>query len=401
MPTRRRSLTAAAFGALLLTFFAAPLGAQDTNMVAPPLLKDFQLPGQRTTPPVATEAQPAPSEPAQTPPPQVTPPAQTPPPATTTTPAASRATAPARQAPRPRVAGTTPAPQAEAGPSAPATAVEPQPLPVLPVPSATTPTATAPAPAAEATAGARDWTWLYFAVPALLGLIAFFAIGRRRRERSYGSAEEVDSSFAGEIESDEAAAPEPQPSPAEAPAAAPALPSVAPGADGSRAWLEIQLTPDRAAATDTEAVVHYELILRNIGSVPARNIRIDTKLFNASDEAEMNGFMSGPIHEQSGSPHIAIDPGNGLYLVGQVAMPKESVREVRVQGRSLLIPIVAMNVAYDWEGSEGTGSGRTSTSWLVGRQPETEEAKMGAFRLDLGPRIYRSVAGREARLVKA
>jgi hypothetical protein len=56
---------------------------------------------------------------------------------------------------------------------------------------------------------------------------------------------------------------------------------------------------------------------------------------------------------------------------------------------------VAINVAYNW-GPDGAG--RTSKSWLVGREAEQPSQKMGAFRLDLGPRIYRSVGQRQTGL---
>jgi hypothetical protein len=181
-----------------------------------------------------------------------------------------------------------------------------------------------------------------------------------------------------------APAPEPEPEPkAEAPAA-------------PRPWLELDIVPERAAATDAEAVVHYALTITNQGDAQARNIRIDPRLFNAGAEAEMAAFFQGPIHELSGSPQVVIAPGGTLKLNGQVAMPKAELEEIELAGRRIFVPMVAINVAYDWAG----GSGRTSRSWLVGREAETPQAKMGPFRLDLGPRIYRSVGRREARLVR-
>jgi hypothetical protein len=111
----------------------------------------------------------------------------------------------------------------------------------------------------------------------------------------------------------------------------------------------------------------------------------------------MAAFFQGPIHDESGSPHIAIAPGGRLRLNGQVAMPKAQLQEMEVAGRRIFVPMVAINVAYDWAGG---GTGRTSRSWLVGREAESPQAKMGPFRLDLGPRIYRSVGRREAKLVR-
>ena len=79
-------------------------------------------------------------------------------------------------------------------------------------------------------------------------------------------------------------------------------------------------------------------------------------------------------------------------------MPKDEVRSIEVQGRTIFVPIVAINVAYDWGEGENAGSGRTSMSWLVGREPDKPSDKMGPFRLDLGPRVYRSVGQRPTQL---
>jgi hypothetical protein len=140
-------------------------------------------------------------------------------------------------------------------------------------------------------------------------------------------------------------------------------------------------------------LVQYALVLTNIGEAAAGNIRIDGRMFNASADGEVDAFFAGPIHEVSGSPQVFIKPGESIALQGQIGMKREELHAIEVQGRVIFVPLVAINVAYDWEG----GGGRTSTSWLVGRTPSSPEAKMGAFRLDLGPRIYRQVDRREAK----
>jgi hypothetical protein len=78
-------------------------------------------------------------------------------------------------------------------------------------------------------------------------------------------------------------------------------------------------------------------------------------------------------------------------------MPNDQVREVTIQGRRLFIPTVAFNIVYEW----GNGkTGQSSSSYLVGREAETPTQKMGGFRLDLGPRLYRSVGQRPTRLAR-
>jgi hypothetical protein len=54
----------------------------------------------------------------------------------------------------------------------------------------------------------------------------------------------------------------------------------------------------------------------------------------------------------------------------------------------VFVPLIAFNALYRW----GSGEGQTSASYLLGR--DTKGEKMGPFRIDLGPRIFRSVAGR-------
>jgi hypothetical protein len=88
---------------------------------------------------------------------------------------------------------------------------------------------------------------------------------------------------------------------------------------------------------------------------------------------------------------LAIPPRKGARLRSAVSMSNAEVREISVQGRRLFIPLVAINVLYEW----GNGRvGQTAASYLVGREPDAPEGKMGPFRLDLGPRVYRSVGQR-------
>jgi hypothetical protein len=227
-------------------------------------------------------------------------------------------------------------------------------------------------------------------------LLAFAAFLLLRRRRAGAERESDRDSARGELgevlaprpapAAKPAPGPEPEPEPAPAPEA-PAAP---------RPWIELDIAPERAAATGNEVYVRYALTLTNTGEAGARNIRIDPRLFNAGAEAEMMAFFQGPIHDESGSPHVVLPPGGSIKLNGEVAMPNAELREIELGGRRIFVPMVAINVAYDW--ADG-GAGRTSRSWLVGREAEVPTGKMGPFRLDLGPRIYRSVGRREARLV--
>jgi hypothetical protein len=413
-----RGLGAATIGlSILLAGAAAP--AQETSAptitttpppaertAPPPQLKNFSLPGEVTRPEPKQDA-PAPQPKAATPQPQ--PKAATPAPAARTptraplTPAPAARTADAPAAPRAPSATTTEAPAAPQ--PAPSTDAAPAPMTAPPAPppvtiAPETPEAAAPeAPDAPGEEG-NAWAGLWLALPALVALALFFGWGRFRR-RPHVARRRVEQEEEGhpaaaspapraEPRPQPAAAPKPRPAPARAPAPAPQPVAAAP-----RARLEVQCVPARAQATDTAAVVEFELVLKNVGDEPARNIRIDTRMFNASGESEIDAFLNGPIHAHSGSPHVTIPPGEELRLGSAIGLPKEEVRAIELQGRKLFVPVVATNVAYDW--AEG-GAGRTSLSWLVGREGEQPNSRMGAFRLDLGPRIYRSVGVRPMKL---
>lgn len=372
----RRRLTAAALPLLLLS---AAAGAQETNTLGPESLKDFTLPGRRTTPPAETQPRPAPKAetPAETrPEPKATEPVRQRP--------AERAPAPARTAepflppavdvePAPAADETAPLPQPESAPPTVATAPSSPDLDTLPPPLVPDPEIDDPS---------LYWPWIAAAGALALLLWGLSGALRRRREARVERVREAARADLGGALFAGGGAPKPEP-------AAPAIP------EGPRPRLEVSVSPERAAATDDGATVNYALTISNRGDAMAGNIRIDARLFNAGAEADIDAFLAGPIHDQSGSPHVTIPPGGKLELNGLVGMPKSDVREVEVGGRRLFIPMLALNVAYDWDGG---GTGRTSRAWLVGRRPAEPEAKMGAFRLDLGPRVYRSVAGREARL---
>jgi len=147
----------------------------------------------------------------------------------------------------------------------------------------------------------------------------------------------------------------------------------------------------------TDASVQFELIIRNRGNAPARNIRIESGIFNAGpdQEREIAAWYSEPVRERT-PPSIAVmAPGEEVQIRSAVSIAKENLREIEVQGRKLFIPTVAFNLIYDWGANK---SGQTSVSYVVGREAETPSQKMGPFRLDLGPRLYRSVGQRQTKV---
>ena len=78
-------------------------------------------------------------------------------------------------------------------------------------------------------------------------------------------------------------------------------------------------------------------------------------------------------------------------------MPRDEMRAVVLEDKYLFIPVIAVNALYDW--GEGR-TGQTSKSYVVGRELEQPSEKMGAFRVDQGPRIWRTIGQRQHKLAR-
>jgi hypothetical protein len=359
-----RKLPVALLGAAAIAAMAANARAQDGNSVTvgPPQLRDFQLKGERVTPPAQPQpVQPQPAQPAQrTTAPQ--PRAAQPAPTTARTPAAPARTAPATQ---PRAIETpvsaTPEPQPQAVlPETPA-AVAPEPAPQA-----------APVPVPPAQEGGPSF-WLIL-IPAALAALGALLFLRRRR-----AADEAEPASAPAIVSAPPPVPRPQPVP--------------------RPWLELELKAERAASTDQEARVDFEMIIHNSGKSPARNIRINARMFNAGREQdkELGAFFK--TRGEGRRTHVIpeLPAGERGLIQGSVTMPREEMRALQVNDQALFIPVVGVNLVYDW----GDGrTGQTSKSYVIGRELGEASAKMGAFRLDAGPRVYRTVGQRAHSLAR-
>jgi hypothetical protein len=371
-------------GVLLLC--AAPAArAQDSNAIGNPQLRDFQLrPQQQQQPPLTQPVQQAPAPVVVAPPPpvatrpQVQPPAQQqlPPPQ-------AQQTQPGPAAPAQRqLAPAQGQPQPQAQPQAPGAAPAPQTV----LPSATEPAApVTPAPLPPASAPPSQETgpgipWLYVLPAAALVLIGLALLLRRRRRRSEAEAyEEAPEAPALPVASVEPAAPRPDPA--------------------LRPWLELTLKAERASATLAETVVNFELEIANTGKSPAQNLRIDVKMFNAGAEQdkEIGAFFrtAGRESTKLSLPGIAAESIG--VISGQVAMPRDEMRAMVLEEKYLFVPVIAVNALYDW--GEGR-TGQSSKSYVVGRELQQPGEKMGAFRVDQGPRVWRTVGQRQHSLAR-
>ena len=359
---------------------ASAAAAQNGNLIDNPQLRDFRLrPTQRpdavpqSPPPIVITPAPPVSQPQASPAPTPAPARQTP--------SQNQAAAQARDAAQTRATpaappgrpATTSAPPVSAAPPPPAQ-TQPAPATVEPAaPLEPVPVAPAPATAPSPPPASGGIPWLYVVPLAMLALIGAALLRRRRR----AAEEEALAAEIIPVPAVVAAPPPPRPAPAERP------------------WIALSLQVSRASATLDETIVSFELEIANTGKVPARNLRVDVKMFNAGQEqdSEIGAFFrsAGRQSTKLNLPGIAAE-SSGI-IRGDVTMKRDDMRAIVLDEKYLFIPMIAVNVLYDWDEDS---SGQTSKSWVVGRelQQDPPAAKMGAFRVDQGPRIWRTVGQR-------
>jgi hypothetical protein len=382
MHVEMKGLPFVALGVLLLC--AAPAALAQDNAIGNPQLRDFQLRPQQQQPPLTQPVQQAPAPVVVAPPPPVTARPQVQPPAQQQLPPPPQAQQPQPGAAAPAPRQQTPIqaqPQPQAQQQVPGPASPPQAAPPF-VTEPTAPVAAPPLPPAS-TPPVRETgsgiPWLYVLPAAALLLIGLTLFLRRRRRAEAEVYEEA-------LE-------------------APALPAaiVAPRAlrpdPTQRPWIELSLKVERASATLAETVVNFELEIANIGKSPATNLRIDVKMFNAGAEQdkEIGAFFRTAGRESTKLNLPGIGAESTGVISGQVAMPRDEMRAMVLEEKYLFVPVIAVNALYDW--GEGR-TGQSSKSYVVGRELQQPSEKMGAFRVDQGPRIWRTIGQRQHSLAR-
>lgn len=377
----------------------APSSARPLDFRLPPAddgrAPGVQGPSDNGLPPVAPGerrgAQPAPTP---TPSPSPTPsPVQpvTPPRVTATQPAATQPAAASTAAPSPtgRAApGATPGQPAAgsvppAGSALPPLATETPnivaPTVAAPAASAASDEAAGAARSASAPAGTPLWAWL-LAVLAALGIGAWYW---RRRAALAGSA--VDPEWdtprpAAPVAAPRAAmppatpaAPAPRSAPVAAPRAVPldaprpASPLVTRAAGDQRALVGMTLDIRSIRFAADHVAVGFALHLINQGSLPATGlmVRIALNQGSAMPEPVLSRFFDGA----GGSvlrDDMVLAVGAGEELATEVMLPRASIAPLMIGGKPMLVPVIAFDVTYHWDG-EGEAFGQNAASFVLGR----------------------------------
>lgn len=374
-------------------------GPTDNNI---PPLGPSERPGQPSptpapapSPPAVVATQPATSAPA----PSGSAPARRP--ATATNQTAPRAidAVPGTTAPA-LPAGTEAAPASDAAPSAaPGFSNDPT-APVVAAPVADD--GTVPTPASGD--GTPIWAWLLAGLAALGAGLWYW----RRRPAVAG---DVPADYAEPTPPPplpkslpRAAEPAPRaaPVPAARPASQPASPLVTRPADEQRAIVSMALDIRGIRMTREQLVVAFSLNLLNQGPVAATGlmVRIALNQGSAMTEPVLARFFDGA----GGSvlrDDMVLEAGAGEQLSTEVMLPRVAVEPLIIGGKPMLVPVLAFDVTYHWDG-DGEAFGQNAGTFVLGReQGVSGSVKLAPLPLDHPTFVVNRPAARTTAIKRA
>jgi uncharacterized repeat protein (TIGR01451 family) len=156
----------------------------------------------------------------------------------------------------------------------------------------------------------------------------------------------------------------------------------------------MEFQAESARSTLVGAAVAYRLTVTNNGEASAQNLQVSGLITNADAQQKQTlSFFFNDTTRQPVHTLPALAPGETIELRGELRLSHSAIVPIRVKDRALLIPVVAFNIRYGWAGG---GRGRTGSAFIVGQESDPPRERMAPFRLDLGPRQFRSVGSRPA-----
>ena len=366
----RRPWLAALFAPLLLASGPPALAAPGGSV------QDFRLP---PGPGSAPQQQPAPQGPVAPDVPasrEVLEPAPTPTTSVTPAPGASpRIVLPPLAVPepvaRPTSGGASPAAPVAPAPAGSQAAGDDAALPEAERAGAERAGPAAPAPPAPPVAEPAEergavWLWPLAALLAVAGLALGLRAWRRRT--------------AGRVREPAVAAPLPRP--------LPAAPPPEPEPEPDRGPLAIALEPLRLSLTLMNATLAYRLVVTNRGAEPVEALAIAADMIAAHASLGREQQLAGPGDDALRLAAIErLEPGESRSIAGEYRLPLACVRPIRQGPAALLLPLARIRV-------ERAGGAPTIGTFLVALPPGQPGARLQPIRLDLGPRIYSTLAAR-------
>ena len=183
----------------------------------------------------------------------------------------------------------------------------------------------------------------------------------------------------------------------------PKVPPAAPAAaTAERPWIDLTLEVRSARLSLMGATIGYTLTLHNRGERSADDILIRTFMANAdtNQQAQLQQFFAGasglPAHSAA-----SLAPGQSHSLTGELRLLPDQIAPVQMGDRALLIPLVAFDAQYRWSDEPDAapvGSGRTGRAFIIGQEKTPPADRLAPFRVDQGPRQFRTPGSRATAL---
>lgn len=186
---------------------------------------------------------------------------------------------------------------------------------------------------------------------------------------------------------------EPDRTPAPLPAQAMAEPKAGPALELVAKPIEVTLAARQLSATLMNAVLHYELVVTNLSEDTVGPIIIAGDMIGAHaslptrSQLEMTGNDIEPHHR-----HPVLHPQEWAKFSGEFRLPLAAITPIRSGRASLFVPLARFRVEVLRNGAPPLVINR---AFVIGETPETPEAALKPFRLDLGPRLYSQIGQRE------
>lgn len=152
--------------------------------------------------------------------------------------------------------------------------------------------------------------------------------------------------------------------------------------------ITIEFHAQSASSTLLNAVVGYELEIRNISEQQISDLHISGAMIQADKNlVETAASSQGQLLHEVGD----LKAGEKERVSGDIRLPFTAFQPIDFQSQKLFVPLILLR--FDYFDSEGNAQMR-ALNYLVGSEHSPPREKMAPFRLDLGPRSYGNVAHR-------
>lgn len=164
-----------------------------------------------------------------------------------------------------------------------------------------------------------------------------------------------------------------------------AAPLVRRPADEMRAHVEMDMAVRSIRVEQDHIAVGFILTLTNAGLKPATGlmVRIALGQGSAMHEAVLDRFYDGA----GGSilrDDMELGAGRSEQLSSEVKLPRTSVEPMMLAGKPLLVPVLAADITYHWDGADDA-FGQIAGAYVLGRAAVGGSEKLAPIPLDRAP----------------